>query len=178
MLSPLLYVLALAGANVITASTVPLNAGPLLITWGTWTIAATFVLRDLVQLEHGRSGAYLTIAAGLAVSAIASVLLGDPLAITVGSAISLAVSESADTEVFTRLRARLPARVLTSGLVGGTLDSVVFALVGLSPLWANIVPWSALGAVIAGQIIVKSAMQIVGAAVVARIPELEPAHAT
>lgn len=158
-----LYVAAIVAANIITAGTTPLDVGPLLIPWGTWLIGATFVLRDLVQLRHGRHGAYAAIGVALAASALTSAALGDTLAIVVASALAFAVSESADTEVFTRMRGRLPKRVAASGTVGALLDSVIFAVVGLSPVWSGIVPWDALPQVIAGQLVVKVALQFIAA---------------
>lgn len=158
------YVAAIIAANIITASTTPLHVGAFLIPWGTLLIGATFILRDVVQLAVGRAGAYLAIAVALAASAATSAALGDTLAVVVGSAAAFAVSESSDTEVFTRLRARIPTRVAVSGIVGGVLDSAIFATLALSPLWSGILPWSALPNVIAGQVIVKVAMQLAAGA--------------
>jgi uncharacterized PurR-regulated membrane protein YhhQ (DUF165 family) len=64
LIAALLYVAAVATANVVTARTVPADIGPFLVTWGTWIVGATFVLRDLVQLQLGRRGAYAAIGAG------------------------------------------------------------------------------------------------------------------
>ena len=47
-------------------------------------------------------------------------------------------------------------RVFYSGIVGGFLDSVIFVVIGLSPLGANFLPWEAVPAAIVGQIIVKT----------------------
>jgi uncharacterized PurR-regulated membrane protein YhhQ (DUF165 family) len=51
-----------------------------------------------------------------------------------------------------------------SGIVGGVLDSAIFATLALSPLWSGILPWSALPNVIAGQVIVKVALQLAAGA--------------
>lgn len=90
-------------------------------------------------------------------------MLGDTLLIVVASAISFIVSESADTEIYTRLKLPIAWRVFYSGIVGGFLDSVIFVVIGLSPLGANILPWEAVPAAILGQIIVKTIIQMIGA---------------
>lgn len=59
-------------------------------------------------------------------------------------------------------------RVFYSGIVGGFLDSIVFVVVGLSPLGAGFIPWAAVPAAIVGQIIVKTVMQMVGAMILSQ----------
>lgn len=175
MIRTLLYLAAIAAANIITAHTVPLALGPFLVTWGTLAAGATFILRDLVQVEYGRRVAYAVIGAGLIVAAVTSAVLGDTLAVVVGSAAAFAVGESFDTEVFSRMRAGVAARVAVSGLVGGTLDTVVFVVVALSPLWSGFVPWDKVPNAILGVVLVKAAMQFVGAGLWALAgPEPEP----
>ncbi|GIP13184.1 conserved hypothetical integral membrane protein [Paenibacillus macerans] len=169
MIRVILYLLAIISANVITAAFSPLAWGPFIVPMGTFLIGATFILRDLVQKRIGRRATYLVILAALVLSAISSALLGDTLLITVASAITFALSETIDTEIFTRLKASLAKRVLYSGLVGGAVDSAVFVIIGLSPLGAGILPWSAVPAAILGQYLVKSAMQAIGAGIVSRI---------
>lgn len=159
-----LYVLVFAAANVLTAATVPADIGPFLVTWGTWVIGFTFVLRDLVQLAVGKAGAYASIGVALVVAAVTSALLGDTLAVVAGSVVAIGLSEAADTEVFSRLRARISTRIAVSGAVGSVLDSTVFTVVALSPLTSGIVPWELVPNVIAGQVLAKTAVQIVCAA--------------
>ncbi len=168
------YIAAVAVANVLTANYAPLMFNWLgqtwVVTWGTFLIGATFFLRDLVQLRYGRRVAYLALAAALAVNVVLSIVYNDLLWVTVGSAAAFAVSETLDTEVFTRLHASVRKRVLVSGVIGGTIDSAVFAVVGLSPLTTGIVPWSYLWTTIVAQVFVKCAMQVVAAAVWPRDP--------
>lgn len=160
------YVAVFAAASIITAHTIPAEIGPFLVTWGTWIIGVTFVLRDAVHLAYGRRVAYVGVALALIVAAVTSSLLGDSLAIVVGSSVAIAISESLDTEVFARWRGGLASRIVLSGLVGGVADSVVFVLIALSPLWSGIVPWSAVPNVIAGQIIAKAAIQLLAGLIV------------
>lgn len=156
-----LYVAAIVAANVITARTVPAEIGPFVVAWGTWFIAATFFIRDVVQVRYGRAVAYAAIAVALVTSAVLSAALGDTLLVVVGSALAFAVSETLDTEVFTRLRATVPTRVAISGLVGGIFDSSIFVVVGLYA--SGIIPASAVPNAILGQYLVKAAVQLVAA---------------
>jgi uncharacterized PurR-regulated membrane protein YhhQ (DUF165 family) len=164
-----LYIAAIVAANVTTAHTAPLMIGAFAVTNGTWFIAATFPLRDAVQLHAGRRASYAAIGVALGASAATSSALGDTLAITAASALAFAVSESIDTETFTRLRCRLSRRVLISGMISAPIDSVLFAVVGLSPLGAGFVAWSDLWRVIAAQIVAKSIVQAVVAPAARRL---------
>lgn len=67
---------------------------------------------------------------------------------------------SCNTEIFTRLRATLARRVLSSGAVGGAVDSTVFVIIGLSPLGAGFIPWTAVPMAILGQFVVKLVVHI------------------
>jgi uncharacterized PurR-regulated membrane protein YhhQ (DUF165 family) len=85
------------------------------------------------------------------------------------SALSFVVAETADTEIYTRLKLPMSWRVFYSGIVGGFFDSVIFVVIGLSPLGANILPWEAVPAAVIGQIIVKTIIQSIGAILLGRI---------
>lgn len=159
----LLYLSAILIANIVTAAFQPANILGFIIPYGTWFIGLTFFLRDLTQNKYGRQKTYLLITLALVLSAITSFLLGDPLQIVLASAISFAIAETTDTEIYTRLRLPMHFRVLYSGLVGGVLDSAIFVIVGLSPLGANFLPWEAVPYAILGQVIIKSILQGIGA---------------
>jgi uncharacterized PurR-regulated membrane protein YhhQ (DUF165 family) len=161
-----LYLIAIVVANLITAAFVPLNVGIFIVPYGTLFIGATFILRDLVQNKYGRKKTYLFIVIALVLSAISSAILGDTMAIVTASAISFIIAESTDTEIYTRLKLSLSARVFYSGLIGGILDSTVFVIVGLSPMGAGFLSWEAVPAAILGQVIVKTVMQAIGAGVI------------
>lgn len=94
--------------------------------------------------------------------------LGDTLVIVAASALSFLVAETTDTEIYTRLKLPMAWRVFYSGIVGGLLDSVIFVVVGLSPMGAGFIPWVAVPAAIVGQVIVKIVMQMIGAAFLAQ----------
>jgi uncharacterized PurR-regulated membrane protein YhhQ (DUF165 family) len=84
--------------------------------------------------------------------------------------VAFAVSESLDTEVFTRLDRPFAFRVAVSGLIGGLIDTAVFVLIALSPLWSGILTWGQVPRAILGVYLVKAVLQLVGAAVLRREP--------
>lgn len=165
----LFYLISIVTANVVTAAFAPLQFGMFIVPMGTLLIGATFIFRDLVQNKYGRKKTYLFIFVALAFSALASFMLGDTLLIVLASAISFLVAETADTEIYTRLKLPMAWRVFYSGIVGGFLDSVIFVVIGLSPLGANFLPWEAVPAAIIGQIIVKTVIQMIGALILNQV---------
>ncbi|WP_338450939.1 VUT family protein [Niallia oryzisoli] len=156
------YLAAIVLANVVTAKFAPLEVGIFLIPMGSFLIGATFIFRDLVQNKYGKTKTYLFILLALTLSAITSYILGDTLWIVFASALSFAVSETTDTEIYTRLHLPMNLRVLYSGMIGGLLDSAIFVVIGLSPMGANILPWNVIWMAILGQVIVKTIMQFLG----------------
>ena len=165
----LFYLVAIIAANVVTAACAPLQLGIFIVPMGTFLIGATFILRDLVQNKYGRVKTYIYIGLALVLSALVSYLHGDTLSIVAASAVSFALSETSDTEIYTRLRLPMVWKVFYSGIVGGFFDSVVFVIIGLSPLGSNILPWAAVPMAIVGQIIVKTAIQAIGAMVLHQV---------
>lgn len=162
MIRVILYLLVIVTANIVTAKFAPLQLGLFIIPWGTFLIGATFIIRDLVQNKYGRKKTYIFITLALLLSAISSYLLGDTLWIVFASALSFIISETTDTEIYTRLKLPMSKRILYSGTVGGFLDSVVFVIIGLSPIGANFVPWEFVWMAILGQVVFKVAMQGIG----------------
>lgn len=157
-----LYLIVIIIANVVTASFPPISLGGLLVPCGTIFIGLTFILRDLCQEKYGRKKIYKLIALAMILSGIISYLLGDSLAVVLASCISFAISETTDTEIYTRLKLPFNLRVLYSGIVGGFLDSFIFVILGLSPIGANFLTWNIVPYAIAGQVLVKSIMQVIG----------------
>lgn len=169
MIFAIAYIMAIVAANIVTAGTAPLSVGPFIVPIGTFLIGAVLVLRDAVQLRFGRRASYAAIVVALLASAISSHALGDTLAITGASAVAFAFSESAETEIFSRFRSVLAARVLWSGTISGLIDSALFVLLGLSPLTTGIVPWAFIGSAIIGQYVVKTAMVALGSGASLRV---------
>ncbi|MGE7588524.1 VUT family protein [Peribacillus sp. NPDC101480] len=162
----ILYLVAIITANVVTAAFAPFQLGVFIIPMGTFLIGATFIFRDLVQNKYGRKKTYFCIAIALALSALVSFLLGDTLLIVLASSLSFVIAETTDTEIYTRLNLPMSWRVLYSGIVGGLLDSVIFVIIGLSPIGANFIPWEAVPFAIFGQIIVKTVIQGIAAIII------------
>ncbi|MFK4343653.1 uncharacterized PurR-regulated membrane protein YhhQ (DUF165 family) [Paenibacillus sp. RC62] len=162
----LLYLTAIVTANVVTAGTNPIQLGIFIIPAGSFIIGATFILRDFVQIYVGRRTVYILIIMAMILSGVTSYLLGDGLWITFASVLTFLVSETTDTEIYTRLKFPFYLRVMYSGIVGGFLDSIIFVVVGLSPLGANFIPWNAVIYAILGQIIVKTVVQLLASGVI------------
>lgn len=158
----LIYLIVIIFSNIITAAIPPLNLLGLLIPCGTLFIGATFVLRDLCQEKYGRKNIYKLIVLAMVLSGVGSFILGDGLSIVIASCVSFLVSESADTEIYTRLKLPIHMRVMYSGIVGGFLDSILFVILGLSPIGAGFLTWSMVPSAILGQIIFKIVMQFIG----------------
>ncbi|RUL54669.1 VUT family protein [Lysinibacillus antri] len=169
----LFYLLSIVIANVVTAAFAPMQFGMFIVPMGTLFVGATFIFRDMVQNKYGRKKTYIFIFTALTLSAIVSSLLGDTLMIVAASAISFLISETADTEIYSRLKLSMAWRVFYSGIVGGLLDSVIFVIIGLSPLGAGVLPWVAIPSAIAGQFIVKSIIQMVGALALGQVYSLK-----
>lgn len=157
----ILYLLLIAAANLLTAKFDPLilAGGTLIVPVGSLFAGAVFILRDLVQLKHGRGKTYAAILWASALSAVLSLGLGDTAHVAVASVVAFFVSEAADTEIFTRVRRSLAARILLSGIVGGCLDSVLFVILGLSPVGAGMISWESVPSAVLGQMLVKLVVQ-------------------
>lgn len=163
----ILYLLLIAATNILTArfDPIPLAGGALIIPVGTLLAGATFIMRDFVQLKHGKWKTYRAILGASVLSGTLSVALGDTGLVAAISVVAFFVSEAVDTEIFSRLRSSFPVKVMVSGAVGGCLDSVVFVVLGLSPLGADMLPWVAVPSAILGQALVKTTVQTAGAGV-------------
>ena len=157
-----IYLFTIMFSNIITASFAPLNLLGLIVPWGSVFIGLTFILRDLCQDKYGRKKIYGLIILAMILSGIGSVILGDGLSVVFASCVSFLISESTDTEIYTRLKLPMHLRVMYSGIVGGFLDSVIFVILGLSPIGAGMLPWSLVPSAIIGQIVFKVVMQFIG----------------
>lgn len=156
-----LYLLSIILANVITARFAPMELGLFIIPYGTLFIGLTLVMRDMVQNRYGRFKTYLLIVVALVLSALSSYLLGDQLWVVFASMLSFIVSETADTEIYTRLKLPFVRRVLFSGVVAGFLDSALFVIIGIGPLGLQFVSWELVPYAILGQWVAKVLMQLV-----------------
>ena len=150
------FVLTIPLANwfIGNVGTVCLQNGPCLIPVaptlmapsGVLMIGLAFVLRDLVQRRLGAGFSIIAIIAGAALSAFLA-----PPALVLASGFSFFISELADFLVYTPLqRRRLVLAVFASGLVGLTIDSVIFLYLAFGNL-----------DFVMGQIVGKSLMIII-----------------
>lgn len=162
----LLYLLVMVTANVVTAIFQPISIWWFIVPAGTWLVGLNFILRDWVQMKYGRGKTYGAIGIGVIVSLLLSLCFGDMLPITIAGTVAFLVSETIDTEIFTRIKTTLPKRIALSGIVGGLFDSAIFICLGLSPIGAGFLLWSAIPAAILGQWLVKSVLQLIGAGIV------------
>lgn len=167
----ILYLLSIAVANVLTAKFSPfvLFGGTFIVPVGSFLIGATFMLRDFVQVRHGRKVAYQTIFVALVLSGILSTIFGDTLYVAVASMLAFLVSEVIDTEVFSKARCSFAARVVVSGIVGGVIDSAVFVVVALSPLTSSVLAWEQVPFAIIGQMAIKAVVQILAVTTLRRL---------
>ncbi|MEU9925091.1 VUT family protein [Streptomyces griseoluteus] len=149
---------------------------------GVFTAAVALVLRDLIHEYSGRSAALLAIATG----SLLSLLCASP-GLAVASLLAFAVSELADTFLYTHVRAhglktaalmllapysararsavaRQPLRPLRARVVSGVLASNAVSVC----LDSLVFLWLAFGSLtyLPGQILAKAFMTLLGAAVV------------
>lgn len=169
MIRVVIYLLTIIVANVITARYEPLNLGVFIIPMGSFFIGLTLVMRDMVQNTWGRNRTYMWIVVALALSAVTTYFVGEPMWIVFASAVSFIISETVDTEIYTRFKLPFVRRVFYSGVVSGFLDSSVFVIIGISPLGFGFVPWSLVPYAILGQWVTKVVMQLVVAGGVRRV---------
>lgn len=99
-----------------------------LVNVGTFFFGVTFTQRDRVH-RLGRRWVYtMIVAAGMA-NVIAAASLGTPLRFIAVSFLTIVVAETADTEIFARLKGRpWIQRVLGSNAVSAPLDTVLFTV--------------------------------------------------
>jgi hypothetical protein len=110
---------------------------PIMAPSGVLMIGIALVMRDMVQRRLGKLWTLFAIAVGAGLSALVS-----PGALVVASTAAFLFSELADFAVYTPLqRRRLVLAVFLSGLVGLTIDSIVFlqlAFASLDHFWGQV----------------------------------------
>lgn len=146
------YILSITTANVVTSSIAPLVFLGMLIPAGTFLIAITFPLRDMIQIRYGKMVSYYAVIGATLLSAIVVVVVQAPMQIVIASAITFSVSELADTEFFTRFKGRIDTRIAVSGIASSIIDSLLFTLIAGFPFVACV-----------GQTVVKIVIQLFSA---------------
>lgn len=158
-------------ANVLTAKYSPfvLFDGRIIIPVGSVFVGATFLLRDVVQMKHGKREAYTMIFTALLLSAVISAVMGDTASVAIASGLSFLLSESIDTEIFSRMRRNVRLRMLVSGVIGSAADSAVFVTVGLGPIGCGALTWGQVPFAIIGQAAIKAVVQVAAICVSPRL---------
>ena len=121
------YVACTLLANFTLDSFIPFGSF-LLVNVGTLFFGVTFTQRDRVH-RFGRGVVYRMIFLAAVANVALAAALGTPLRYVAVSFLSIVLAETADTEVFHRLRdRRWVTRVASSNAVSAPLDTVVFTL--------------------------------------------------
>ena len=134
------YIACTLLANYTLDSFLPLG-GFFLLNVGTLFFGITFTQRDRVH-RFGRRAVYQMILLAAVANVVLGAALGTPLRYVAVSFLSIVVAETADTEVFQRLKdRRWLTRVATSNAVSAPLDTVIFTLLAFwgeafaTPAW-------------------------------------------
>lgn len=121
------YVACTLLANYTLDSFLPLG-GFLLLNVGTLFFGITFTQRDRVH-RYGRGAVYQMIFIAAIANVVLSAALATPLRYIAVSFLSIVLAETADTEIFQRLKGRRwLTRVATSNAVSAPLDTIIFTL--------------------------------------------------
>ena len=134
------YIACTLLANYTLDSFLPLG-GFFLLNVGTLFFGITFTQRDRVH-RFGRRTVYQMILLAAVANVVLGAALGTPLRYVAVSFLSIVIAETADTEVFQRLRhRRWLTRVATSNAVSAPLDTFIFTLLAFwgegfaTPAW-------------------------------------------
>jgi len=155
-----LYTAVVAVSNLLATTFIELPAYGLLSV-GTITFAATFVLRDWVhevsvRAGYGRRPVYVMIGtAALFNLFVTSGLMGVEWRIVFASFLAICLAEAADTEVYHRnLRRTWMGRVWRSNAISAPLDSAIFTVVA----FAGVFDWAMIVRIIWGDMLAKFAL--------------------
>lgn len=133
----------------------------LLVNVGTLFFGVTFTQRDRVH-RYGRRTVYQLIAVAAVANVVLGTALGTPLRFVAVSFLSIILAETADTEVFQRLKdRRWITRVATSNAVSAPIDTVVFTLLAFGGEQFATTQW--LAQVIVTDVLVKYASGLAAA---------------
>jgi uncharacterized PurR-regulated membrane protein YhhQ (DUF165 family) len=129
-----------------------------LVSVGTLVFGITFTQRDRVH-RAGRPWVYAMLITTAILASIQSYFLDVSWRIILASCLAILLAESADTEVFHRLRERRwVVRVIGSNSVSIPLDSLIFTVVA----FAGVFSWGMIWSIIWGDIVAKT---VIGTAV-------------
>jgi uncharacterized PurR-regulated membrane protein YhhQ (DUF165 family) len=153
MIWSIIYILAVLSANYTATWFIPLPVFGL-VALGTLLFGATFTARDYVH-SLGRPRVYVMIFIAALSSAGLAWLGATPWRVVIASVIAIVLSETADTEVFQKLRKRpWIMRVTGSNLVSIPLDTILFNILAFGGVFSALV----LVPLMIGEIVVKFAV--------------------
>jgi uncharacterized PurR-regulated membrane protein YhhQ (DUF165 family) len=133
------------------------SIGPLRFSVATLIFGATFTLRDFLHCR-GRRFVYVTIVLAAVANVVAALVVGVSLRIILASFFCILLAESADTEVFARIRAEeWWVRALGSNVVSIPLDTVLFVMLAFAGVLSN----DLLLSLIVGETVVKYVVALV-----------------
>jgi len=125
-----------------------------LVSVGTLVFGITFTQRDRVH-RAGRPWVYAMLVTTAILASIQSYVLDVSWRIIVASSLAILLAESADTEIFHRLRERRwIVRVMGSNAVSIPLDSLIFTTIA----FAGAFSWPMIWSIIWGDIVAKTAI--------------------
>lgn len=124
------YLATIVGANwaISRFGIIPVAPG-LAAPAGVYFVSLALILRDYVQYTLGKPVMLAALAIGIAISAV---IASGALALASGAAFG--ISELTDFALFTWIAPRWGRAVLTGGLAGAALDSVVFLSIAFGSL--------------------------------------------
>lgn len=158
----IIYILLIVIANLLTANIEPLNISLFIIPCGTLFIGFTFIVRDILQKKVGHKKIYLYIFLAMLINFLMSIINKDLFYITLASMLAFIFSETIDTEIYTKFKNKcFGDRIILSGIFSSFIDSIIFVVIGLSPLTTNILSWNLIFYTIIGQYLFKLIIQII-----------------
>jgi uncharacterized PurR-regulated membrane protein YhhQ (DUF165 family) len=126
------YVASAVLVNAMFVYLPPFQVAGVFLTWGSFVVGGTFILRDYAQREIGHRVLLATLI-GTAITA----LMSPGLALASGAAFLF--SELLDWAVFSRWVGSFRSRVIASSLVGAPVDSALFMVLAGFFSWPGVV---------------------------------------
>ncbi len=130
-----------------------------LVSVGTLVFGITFTQRDRVH-RSGRPWVYAMLITTAILASLQSYLLDVSWRIILASSLAILLAESADTEIFHRLRKRRwVVRVIGSNAISIPLDSLIFTVIA----FAGVFSWGMIWSIIWGDVVAKTVIGTVAA---------------
>lgn len=125
------YVASVVVVNALFIWLPPFQVGGVFLTWGSFVVGGTFILRDYAQREVGHRVLWATLL-GTAITAAMSAQLA------LASGVAFLLSEVLDWAVFSRWPGSFRSRVVASSVIGAPVDSALFMLMAGFFSWPGV----------------------------------------